>query len=78
MGCDRHCYYGKLGNGVKLPSKGTNFVTYSSLGSILGMTYVHSKVCDVVINAYKSLKGKHPEKIFMYGETGLKKGTNCV
>lgn len=65
---------GGLENGVKLPKKGPNFLPYSSLGVIAGRTYVHSKVCEVIINAFESLEKTNPDKIYMYGETGLKNG----
>jgi len=41
---------------------------------MLGRTYVHSKVREVVLNAYKSIEISNPDKIYMYGETGLKNG----
>lgn len=65
---------GRLENGVKLQKGGPNFVPYSNLGVMIGRTYVHSKVREVILNAYRSLETSHPEKIYMYGETGLKKG----
>ena len=65
---------GRLENGVKLPKEGPNFVPYSYLGVMLGRTYVHSKVREVVLNAYKSIEISNPDKIYMYGETGLKNG----
>jgi len=44
------------------------------LAKMLGRTYVHTKVRDVILNAYASLEKSHPDKVFMHGETGLKKG----
>ncbi len=40
----------------------------------IGRTYVHSKVRDVIINAYADLQKSNPGKIFVYGETGLEHG----
>lgn len=65
---------GKLVGGVKLPASGSNFQSYSSIGNILGRTYVHSKVQRVVVNSYRNLESKYPNKVFMYGETGWKEG----
>jgi penicillin-insensitive murein endopeptidase len=47
---------GRLENGVALPDKGTNFRSYTALGGILGRTYVHSRVRDVIVNSFKALE----------------------
>lgn len=65
---------GRLENGVKLPSSGQNYSSYSSIGSILGRTYVNGIIQDITVMAYDSLFQLYPEKRFMYGETGLKNG----
>ena len=65
---------GRLENGVVLPSKGSNFESYTSLGSILGRTYVHSRIRDVIVNSYKALEVSRPETVYVYGETGKKNG----
>jgi len=65
---------GRLENGLQLPSSGKNFEVYSSLGVILGRNYVHSKVFSVVVAAYNSLEVSAPDKVFVYGESGLKEG----
>ncbi|WP_207681439.1 penicillin-insensitive murein endopeptidase [Desulfonema magnum] len=65
---------GRLENGVRLPRSGTNFVPYSSFGVMAGRTYVHSKVFEVIVKTYAILNKTHPDKIFMYGETGFKNG----
>lgn len=65
---------GSLENGWKLPSSGPNFSTYSSIASIIGRTYVHSDVYDVVVAAYSALESSAPDKVFVYGETGKKSG----
>lgn len=72
------CYgtvaHGRLEQGVQLPQKGANFAAYSSLGTALGRTYVHSAVSEVVLDAYRALEQAAPQKRFVYGETGLAKG----
>lgn len=65
---------GKLEAGVKLPEKGINFISYSTLAGMLGRTYVHSKVRSVFLEAYKNLALNRPEKVFKYAETGFKEG----
>jgi len=65
---------GHLENGVKLPSDGKNFTSYSSLGVSLGRTYVHSKVAEIIIATYSALEKSASEKVFIYGETGWPTG----
>lgn len=65
---------GRLENGVKLPAKGDNFVSYSSAAAIAGRTYVHSKVKSIIVSAYKSLEKEQSNKVFKYAETGFKQG----
>ncbi len=65
---------GRLENGVKLPSEGNNFVSYSASAEILGRTYVHSKAKEIILAAYKWLESDAPGKIFKYAETGFKDG----
>jgi penicillin-insensitive murein endopeptidase len=65
---------GRLENGAALPSSGPNFSSYSTGAERLGRTYVHSRVKDVVLAAYKSLEVAAPGKVFVYGETGWKSG----
>lgn len=65
---------GRLEHGWKLPTDGKNFSAYSSIGTILGRTYVHSSVHEIVVTAYGALAKTHPEKRFVYGETGNSEG----
>ena len=65
---------GKLKNGVELPQKGKNFVSYSGLARAMGRTHVHSVVADIVVKAYANLSIEHPQKVFKYAETGFLKG----
>ncbi|HEX8405137.1 MAG TPA: penicillin-insensitive murein endopeptidase [Duganella sp.] len=65
---------GRLDGGVPLPTQGTNFVPYSSLGVSLGRTYVHRSVRDIVVEAYAAVYLTAPGNHFMYGETGLAAG----
>lgn len=65
---------GKLENGIQLPDHGDNFISYSKLGILLGRTYVHRTVHEVVVEAYRELAKDYPGKRFVYGETGFKEG----
>ena len=65
---------GSLSNGVKLPSAGKNYVSYSRTASLAGRTYVHSTVRDIIVSAYKDLETEQPQKVYKYAETGFKEG----
>ena len=78
IGAESTCFgtvsKGRLENGVALPSNGANFISYSMSAELVGRTYVHSKVRDVLLDAYKALETAAPGKVFVYGETGWKGG----
>lgn len=61
---------GSLENGVRLPSSGPNFETYSRLGSLLGRTSVHRDLGRIVTETYGRLEDDVPEQRWVYGETG--------
>jgi penicillin-insensitive murein endopeptidase len=65
---------GRLEKGVALPGSGRNFTSYSSAAELVGRTYVHSTVHDVVLSAYRALESSAPGKVFVYGETGWRGG----
>ena len=65
---------GRLENGVKIPEGGANFQPYSSLGVSLGRTYVHSLVAEAIRDSYANLREALPDKVFVYGESGWRKG----
>ncbi|MFC4700514.1 penicillin-insensitive murein endopeptidase [Glaciecola siphonariae] len=65
---------GRLENGVKLPSSGDNYVSYSLSARLLGRTFVHSTVKKIVVDAYSRLFEEMPDKVFKYAETGFKDG----
>lgn len=75
---DSICYgttsNGHLDNGVQLPSKGANFVGYSTVARLAGRTYVHSSVKDIMLAAYKELEKDQPNKVYKYAETGFEEG----
>ena len=65
---------GRLENGVNLPARGANFVSYSYAARLAGRTYVHSSVRDIIVDTYQALETEQPDKVFKYAETGLKDG----
>ncbi|QDO99936.1 penicillin-insensitive murein endopeptidase [Thalassotalea sp. PS06] len=65
---------GYIENAVKLPADGDNFVGYSTVARIAGRTYVHSKVNDIVVDAYHWLETEQPDKVYKYAETGFAEG----
>ena len=78
MASESVCYgttaNGRLEGGVQLPSSGENYVSYGVMPERAGRTYVHSKVRDVVVAAYKILEHEEPSKLFKYAETGFEAG----
>lgn len=65
---------GHLEHAVKLPGSGDNFESYSTLGGLLGRTYVHSTTAKIILDAYAELYKIMPKKVFKYGETGFAEG----
>jgi penicillin-insensitive murein endopeptidase len=65
---------GRLEQGVQLPSSGANFGTYSTLAAGMGRTHVHSRVAEVVADAYAALQKSRPGTVYVYGETGWPSG----
>jgi len=75
---DSTCYgdsrKGRIDNAWSLPGAGTNFVSYGNVPELAGRTYVHSKVYQIVVEAYRLLEQQAAGKVFKYAETGLHKG----
>ena len=69
---------GRREDGVKLPSEGNNFVSYSTAAEILGGTYTHSKVKGIMLAAYKWLETETLGKVYKYAETGFKEGCQAT
>lgn len=65
---------GRLEGGVKLPSEGPNYVSYSKTAELLGRTYVHSKVKEIIVASYRWLETETPNKVYKYAETGFRDG----
>ena len=65
---------GRLANACELPAGGTNYSPYSTVARWLGRTWVHCDVAQVVVLAYDALAESHPEKHYVYGETGFRNG----
>lgn len=60
---------GSLSGGRRLPYSGENFRAYSILGFLLGRTFVHGTVRDVMRDAYGQLAKSRPELQFIYAES---------
>lgn len=65
---------GRIEGSVSLPASGPNFVAYSKVGVAAGRTHVHSKVADIVTDAYAALATARPATRYVYGETGWPSG----
>ena len=61
---------GSLKNGKRLPTSGSNYTSYSRLGTLLGRTAVHDKVRDTILDAFAEINESHAELRFVVGETG--------
>ena len=65
---------GRVEDAVKLPDSGPNFVSYGNVPELVGRTYVHSKVRDVLVSAYEALEKEQAGKVFKYAESGSMQG----
>lgn len=65
---------GRLAYGCEMPKSGVNFSAYSTVARWLGRTWVHCDVAAVVDSAYGALAESHPDKRYVYGETGFRQG----
>lgn len=78
IAAESQCYgtvsNGRLEGGVKLPSEGPNFTSYSALGAAAGRTYVHSTVAKIIVSSYAALAKEKPSNRYVYGETGWSAG----
>ena len=66
--------HGSLQGGVALPAEGDGFVTHSRLGNWLGRQYVNSRVRDTLVSVFRALHAVQPDRVFVVGETGLRRG----
>jgi len=65
---------GKLDGGVSLPCAGPNFEAYSALGCVLGRTFLHPLLREVILEAYASLGKELPARRWQFGESGRAEG----
>lgn len=65
---------GSLEAGESLPASGPGFTTYSRLGNAIGRQYVHSRVRATLLDAFAELHTAKPDRIFVVGETGFRRG----
>ena len=65
---------GRIANSKRMHFQGSNFTTYSFICYLAGRTFVHDKVRQVVLDAYTECEKTCPDKKFVIGEIGLRKG----
>ena len=65
---------GSLQQGKRMPSGGSNWRTYSRLGSLLGRTHVHQDTRDILLQAFATLEETQPGRSFVVAETGWPRG----
>ena len=53
---------GRIANACLLPSNGESFSSYSTVARLLGRTWVHCKVHDVLLMAYQHIAQSNPQK----------------
>jgi penicillin-insensitive murein endopeptidase len=61
---------GRLEGGRRLPLWGENYQAYSTLGFLVGRTFMHRSVRDAVLAAYAEIAATHPELRYVYAESG--------
>ncbi|HEX2013162.1 MAG TPA: hypothetical protein VJN44_19700, partial [Roseateles sp.] len=62
---------GRLEGGAKLPLHGGNFAADGSTAALAGRTYVHSRVAEIVLDAFTVLRQAEPSIMYGYG-------TSCI
>ncbi|MCB0737595.1 MAG: hypothetical protein KDC92_08790 [Bacteroidetes bacterium] len=65
---------GSISNAKRMPFSKKGYCTYSFWGYLLGRTYLHQIAKNTLIDAFKNATEKCPDREFVLGETGLKKG----
>lgn len=65
---------GRVENAVSLPREGPNFVRMAQGPISAGRVFLHSKVHDILLDAYAALAVERPKIRWVYGETGLQQG----
>jgi len=65
---------GRLINGKRLPTSGSNFKAYGCLPVAMGRNSLNDRVRTVVLDAYDMMKLSHPSVHFVYGECSWPSG----
>lgn len=65
---------GRLTGGAEVPCSGEGFEAYSAVACVLGRNYLHPLVTETVVDAYRQLAKKHPQRTWQYGDLGRKSG----
>lgn len=69
---------GSIVNAKRIPYRGTNYSTYSFSGYLMGRTFVHEKVREVVLEAYQECQTSASSTQFILGETGRRHGGSFI
>ncbi len=67
---------GSLEGGRRPPLWGDNYRAYSTTGYLVGRTFTHSAIRDVIVEAYDEVAKSRPELRFVYAEGGWPWGGN--
>jgi penicillin-insensitive murein endopeptidase len=68
--CSGEASSGRLEHGKRMPSSGSNWRSYSRLGSLIGRTHVHEITRGVLLQAFETLEETQPGRGFVLAETG--------
>lgn len=69
-----HVRNGRIENSKRMPYEGKNFKTYSLGAYLFGRTFIHQKVRKVLLESYQICEATCPDKTFVLGELGHRKG----
>jgi len=73
-----HVANGYITNAKRMPMRGDNYTSYSFLAYLVGRTFVHHKVRDCMLEAYKNCEKSSPNTTFVLGEIGFKNGNTFL
>jgi penicillin-insensitive murein endopeptidase len=65
---------GRLEGGVAVPCSGANYEAFATTACLLGRTYLHPLVVEVVLDAYERLADRYPSRTWQYGDLGFEDG----
>ncbi|MEM8907860.1 MAG: penicillin-insensitive murein endopeptidase [Bacteroidota bacterium] len=69
-----HVNNGQIQHSKRMPYQGSNFRLYSFGAYLLGRTFVHERVRQIVLDSYQACAKTCPETQFVLGELGHRRG----